>query len=150
MWDLFYAVIRKIPSGKVATYGAVAEWAGKPRTARHVGYALAACKGSSGGKTIPWQRVVGSRGKGFGSIAIREPIGAAIQRQLLEAEGVVLDRRDRIPLDRYGWAGPRGRRSAASPAVKRAEAEEERERVARQRKATKPGAPKRPHGSAAR
>jgi methylated-DNA-protein-cysteine methyltransferase-like protein len=106
MWDAFYRVIRRIPRGKVATYGAVAEWAGRPRTARHVGYALAALKEQRGAHGVPWQRVVGARGKGTATITIRDPVGAAIQRQLLEAEGVLLDERDRISLKRFGWKGP--------------------------------------------
>ena len=129
LWDLFYGVIRRIPSGKVATYGAVAEWAGKPRTARHVGFALAAFKGSRGDNPVPWQRVVGAKTKAFGSIAIRDPIGAAIQQQLLEAEGVVLDARGRISLETFGWRGPRSHR-AAHP-IARAMAEEELAHVVR-------------------
>ena len=132
MWDLFYAVIRQIPSGKVATYGAVAEWAGKPRTARHVGYALAAFKGGGSDQPVPWQRVVGARAKGFGWIAIREPIGAAIQQKLLEGEGVSFDARGRIDLGRFGWRGPRARRLDAL--ASRHEREEERE-LARSKRA---------------
>jgi len=128
LWDLFYGVIRRIPSGKVATYGAVAEWAGKPRTARHVGFALAAFKGSREDNPVPWQRVVGAKTKAFGSIAIRDPIGAAIQQQLLEAEGVVLDARGRISLETFGWRGPRSRR-AANPVVRAMDEEEQAQEV---------------------
>ena len=106
LWDSFYAVIRRIPRGRVATYGAVAGWAGKPRFARHVGFALAGLTDRRGAKGVPWQRVVGGRGKGYGAITIKDPIGAGIQRQLLEAEGVKLDERGRIALDDFGWRGP--------------------------------------------
>ena len=102
LWDLFYAVIRKIPRGKVATYGAVADQAGKPRSARHVGFALAALRWEKR-HGVPWQRVVGARGRGFGAITIRDPIGAAVQRQILEAERVRFDDRERISLARFGW-----------------------------------------------
>jgi methylated-DNA-protein-cysteine methyltransferase-like protein len=117
MWEEFYAVIRLIPRGKVATYGAVAEWAGRPRSARHVGYALAALKERRGAHRVPWQRVVGSKGRGFAGVTIRDPIGAAVQRQLLEAEGVALDLHARVALARFGWRGParkrrRGQRAA--------------------------------------
>jgi methylated-DNA-protein-cysteine methyltransferase-like protein len=102
LWELFYRVIRRIPRGRVATYGAVAERAGKPRSARHVGYALAALR-SEKHHGVPWQRVVGARGRGFGSITIRDPIGAAVQRQLLEKERVRFDERGRISLEKHGW-----------------------------------------------
>jgi methylated-DNA-protein-cysteine methyltransferase-like protein len=108
LWELFYAVIRRIPPGKVATYGAVAAFAGKPRSARHVGYALAALGGKDR-RDVPWQRVVGSASRGRAAISIKDPMGAAVQRQLLEREGVVLDARERIELARFGWKGPRRR-----------------------------------------
>lgn len=101
LWKQFYAVVRRIPRGRVATYGGVADIAGKPRFARHVGYAMAALRGTRHG--VPWQRVVGSRTRAFGAVSIRDPIGAAIQRQLLEAEGVEFDGRGRIALERFGW-----------------------------------------------
>ncbi|MBL8511947.1 MAG: MGMT family protein, partial [Betaproteobacteria bacterium] len=49
--DLIYAAVRKIPRGKVATYGQIAALIGMPRHARHVGYALAALPESI---KIPW------------------------------------------------------------------------------------------------
>lgn len=71
------STIRRIPRGKVSTYGAVAKAAGYPRCARHVGRVL---KGASG---LPWQRVLGSGGR----ISLRGE-WAMEQRFLLEAEGV--------------------------------------------------------------
>jgi methylated-DNA-protein-cysteine methyltransferase-like protein len=109
LWELYYRVIRKIPRGKVATYGRVAEWSGKPRTARHVGYALAALGGKDR-RDVPWQRVLGTRGKGFAVVTIRDPMGGAVQRQLLEREKVRFDERGRIDLARFGWPGPSRRR----------------------------------------
>ena len=98
-----YTVIRRIPKGRVATYGQVAILAGLPRGARVVGRALQA---SSRDQRLPWQRVIGKRGPGTGKISIRDPIGAAIQRKLLEAEGVVVTDAGSIPLARYGWKPP--------------------------------------------
>jgi methylated-DNA-protein-cysteine methyltransferase-like protein len=92
-----YKVVRRIPRGRVATYGQVAELAGIPGGGRVAG---AAMKGSKG---LPWQRVMGKRGPRRGIIAIHDPVGAAIQRKLLEAEGVVVDDRGLIDLERFGW-----------------------------------------------
>jgi methylated-DNA-protein-cysteine methyltransferase-like protein len=65
--------------------------------ARWVGGAMAACPDD-----VPWQRVINSQGK----ISLRQESGQSTQRQLLEAEGVVFDSRDRVDLARFGWTGP--------------------------------------------
>ena len=87
LYRRIYAVIRKIPRGRVATYGQVAELAGIPGGAR---VAAAALKTSKPADRLPWQRVIGKAGKLRGRIAIHDPVGAAIQRQLLEHEGVAI------------------------------------------------------------
>jgi len=93
-----YAVVRRVPAGRVTTYGEVARRAGLPGHARQVGYALHALR--EGDDSVPWHRVVNARG----AISPRgEPGMDALQRRILEAEGVVFDARDRIDLDRYGW-----------------------------------------------
>ena len=102
-WDVFYRVVRRIPRGRVATYGGVALVAGKPRAGRQVGYALAALRGSK--HDVPWQRVCGARPRGHAEVSILDPIGAAVQRRLLEAEGVAFDDLGRIDLARFGWPG---------------------------------------------
>ncbi|HEY7098479.1 MAG TPA: MGMT family protein [Terriglobales bacterium] len=71
-------VIRRIPRGKVSTYGAVARAAGYPRGARMVARAL------HGGFDVPWQRVLGAGGE----IKLRGD-WAFEQRFRLQAEGVV-------------------------------------------------------------
>ena len=48
---------------------------------------------------VPWQRVINSQGK------ISERAGAEKQRQLLEAEDIIFDAKDRIDLKKYGWKG---------------------------------------------
>ena len=101
-------MVKRIPRGRVTTYGAVALLAGRPRGARQVGYALSALHGTS--HRVPWQRVLGARGKGAAGVSILDPMGAAVQRHLLEREGVAFDERGRVSLSRYGWS-PR-RRSA--------------------------------------
>lgn len=105
-WSDFYAVIRRIPRGAVATYGQVALVAGRPRAARHVGYALAALRGAR--HRIPWQRVLGARPRGRAAVSILDPMGAATQRLLLEREGVRFDERGRVSLAEHGWR-PRAR-----------------------------------------
>jgi methylated-DNA-protein-cysteine methyltransferase-like protein len=101
------AVVRRIPHGRVATYGQVAALAGLPRHARHVGYAL---HGLPAGTPLPWHRVLNARG----GISLRPWDGGAdTQRLRLAAEGVRFDARGRVPLDRYGWR-PAGRPRPAS------------------------------------
>jgi methylated-DNA-protein-cysteine methyltransferase-like protein len=94
------AVIRKIPRGRVATYGQVAELAGLPGGAR---VSAAALKTSLPSDRLPWQRVIGKAGRTRGRIAIHDPVGAAVQRQLLEQEGVLIGDSGLVALDVYGW-----------------------------------------------
>jgi methylated-DNA-protein-cysteine methyltransferase-like protein len=96
-YDEIYAVVASIPKGKVATYGQVAELAGLPRRARMVGYAL---RELPGGSDLPWHRVVNASG---GVSARGRPESERTQRALLEAEGVVFSRHNRLSLHRFGW-----------------------------------------------
>jgi methylated-DNA-protein-cysteine methyltransferase-like protein len=116
-WTAFYRVVRRIPRGRVATYGDVALAAGKARAARQVGYALAALRGAK--HDVPWQRVLGARPRGFAAISILDPMGAAVQRSLLEKEGIRFDDRDRVDLTRFGWrkAKARGAQRGTSAAT---------------------------------
>jgi methylated-DNA-protein-cysteine methyltransferase-like protein len=100
MFKRIHAVIRKIPRGHVATYGQVAELAGFPGGAR---VAAAALKTSKPADKLPWQRVIGKAGKLRGRIAIHDPVGAAVQRQLLEDEGVTIGDSGLVALDTFGW-----------------------------------------------
>ncbi len=102
-----YALVRRVPRGRIVSYGGVAAMLGSPRAARGVGTALSALPP---GATVPWWRVVNRNGE----ISIRGAPGlAALQRSLLEAERVAFDRRGRIDWERFGWRGPR--RSGAGP-----------------------------------
>lgn len=90
------AAIRKIPRGKVSTYGNIAEVAGLPRRARLVGTVLRQTPAS---RDLPWYRVMNAGGR------ISLPAGSdayARQRTKLEAEGVLF-RGERVDLQRYGW-----------------------------------------------
>jgi len=100
LYRAIYAVARRIPIGRVATYGQLAELAGIPGGARVAG---AAMKVSKPGDRVPWQRVIGKAGARRGRIAIHDPVGAAVQRQLLTEEGVSIGETGLIALERYGW-----------------------------------------------
>jgi len=97
-YDRYYDVVRRVPPGRVATYGTIAREAGMPGRARQVGYALAALPDSH---DVPWHRVVNARGE----VSLRSAaLGyERLQQALLEAEGVSFDAHRRISLDRYGW-----------------------------------------------
>jgi methylated-DNA-protein-cysteine methyltransferase-like protein len=97
-WDL----VRTIPRGRVVTYGQVAGWLGRPRAARAVGYAMFNVRDAD----VPWQRVINHKGEISVGGHLHRP---ALQRQLLEEEGVELDAQGRIDLARFGWQ-PRRRR----------------------------------------
>src|SRR5919108_5917341 len=92
-----YDIVRRIPRGRVATYGQVASLAGLEGQARQVGYALHALPANS---TVPWHRVVNASG----GISLRSMPGAElVQRRLLEREGIRLDPRGRVSLARVRW-----------------------------------------------
>jgi len=111
-WSVYYRIVRRIPRGRVATYGEIAAAAGKPRAARSVGYALSALRGTR--HDVPWQRVLGARPRALAAISILDPMGAAVQRKLLEDEGVEFDERGRVALARFGWRRPPRRRAGAT------------------------------------
>ena len=92
-----YAVVARIPEGRVATYGQIARYAGVPGSARLVGYALSSLTDES----IPWHRVINARGE----ISPRpgDSDAGETQRLRLEREGVIFDARGRIDLRRYRW-----------------------------------------------
>ncbi len=106
LYERIYAVVRRVPRGKVATYGQIAVVAGLPRHARHVGFALRALPE---GSKLPWHRILNARGE----VSERAVPGVdELQRELLEDEGIEFSAAGRIDLDRYRWdedAKPRGR-----------------------------------------
>ena len=96
-YQLIYRLVRRIPRGKVATYGQIAVLAGIPRQPRQVGYALYALPG---GSNVPWQRVINAKGE----VSQRSTPGyEGMQRVALESEGVVFDPGGRVDLGRYQW-----------------------------------------------
>jgi methylated-DNA-protein-cysteine methyltransferase-like protein len=99
-----YAVVRRIPYGKVTSYGRIAAMLGAPNAARAVGYALRALKDKddSDFEPVPWHRVINSQGRI--SIVNREH-GAQRQAELLRQEGVTVSDELRINLEIYLWPG---------------------------------------------
>jgi len=91
-----HAAVRRIPRGRVSSYGAVATAAGLPGHARQVGYALAALED---GTDVPWHRVVNARGEISPRSGDRSV--EALQRALLEAEGITFDERGRVDHGRF-------------------------------------------------
>lgn len=98
-FQLIYDVVRKIPKGKVATYGQIATLAGNPRLARVVGYALHV---NPEPMIIPCHRVVNKEGYTSGSFAFG---GKNAQGDLLRSEGVETDGEGRVDLKKYQWQG---------------------------------------------
>ena len=95
-FEKIYEVVRNIPKGRVATYGQVAILAGNPHWARVVGYAL---HNNPEPGIIPCHRVVNREGKVAPGFAFG---GGGVQRQLLEAEGIVFEKDGTVDLKKYG------------------------------------------------
>ncbi|MCX6055678.1 MAG: MGMT family protein [Chloroflexi bacterium] len=99
LFDLIYAVVRQIPAGRVATYGQISCIVGRC-SAQMVGFALAALGNQKTVRDVPWQRVINAKGKisphGYG-------FGTAMQRALLEEEGIEFGQNDEIDLGLFGW-----------------------------------------------
>lgn len=100
VWDL----VRRIPRGRVATYGQIALMLPPPPGVdgeayrafgpRWVGGAMANCPDD-----VPWQRIINSKGE------ISPRPGAERQRELLEEEGVLFNEKNRVDLKKFGWTG---------------------------------------------
>lgn len=91
------ALVKKIPRGRVATYGQIAALAGRPRHARQVGSVLKSLPDDSG---VPWHRVVNAQGRVStrGNSAVE-----GLQRYLLRRESVAFDESGRIDLAGFQW-----------------------------------------------
>lgn len=93
-----YAIVRRIPHGKVSTYGRIAQLTPVPRGARGVGWALAGLHPNRA-SDVPWWRVINAAGR------ISNEFHATLQRELLEAEGVLFDIRGYVDLQYFLWNG---------------------------------------------
>ena len=97
-YDDVYEIVKRIPRGKVSTYGRIAKITPVPRGARGVGWALAGL-GPEQVRDVPWWRVINAAGR------ISNEFNAVLQRELLEAEGVRFDDRGYVDLERFLWQG---------------------------------------------
>ena len=98
-FEKIYEVVKKIPYGKVATYGQIAELAGNKKWSRAVGYALHA---NPEPDNIPCFRVVNR----FGGLAPAFAFGGIdVQAELLRNEGVEVSTDNSVDLDKYLWDG---------------------------------------------
>ena len=104
--DPFYQrikeLIRRIPRGKVATYGHIAALAGNPWGGRQVAWVL---HSSARKENLPWQRVINSKG----TISLKPGYGYERQRELLEKEGIVFNIEDKVDLGIYLWKPEKAR-----------------------------------------
>ena len=96
-----YDLVRRIPPGKIANYGQIAQMLGKPQAARTVGYALNALRGNNIFPPVPWQRVINYQGK----ISLPPGRGFEIQRELLEEEGIIIGADETYDFNKYRWDG---------------------------------------------
>jgi methylated-DNA-protein-cysteine methyltransferase-like protein len=104
-----WKLVRRIPKGRVMTYGQIAELLGRRLTPRAVGWAMAGCP-----KDVPWWRVVNAQGM-CSTETLVEPPG--LQKRLLGREGVRFDVRGRLDLEARRWH-PAGRGATPKPAAK--------------------------------
>ena len=101
-YQRIYSIVRRIPKGRVATYGQIAALAGLPGHARQVGYAMHALAEHT---TVPWHRVINTKGE----VSRRSTPGWEHEQRLrLEREGVVFDSRDRVDLKKVRWRAQSG------------------------------------------
>ncbi len=98
-YDRIYETVCKIPQGKIATYGQIAELSDLAGKARVVGYALFRVDTQT--SDIPWHRVVNAKGEISGS-PFRNG-GDYLQRSLLEQEGINFSAAGKINLRNYRW-----------------------------------------------
>ena len=91
-----YEIVRRIPAGRVMTYGQIAEILGEGYTPRTVGFVMHAADEEK----TPWHRVINAQG---GCSTTRIALPHDKQQRMLEAEGVVFDARGRCDLGHYRW-----------------------------------------------
>ena len=90
-----FEIVRRIPAGRVMTYGQLADLLGEGYTARTVGFVM-----HSADETVPWQRVINAQGACSTGRVVLPP---DLQQRMLESEGVLFDARGRCDLGRYRW-----------------------------------------------
>lgn len=96
-FDKVYEQVKRIPYGKISTYGAIARKIGSPQSARMVGYALNA---SHNRDDVPAHRVVNRKGLLTGK---QHFDGSNLMQQLLESEGIAVKNNEIIDFDKHFW-----------------------------------------------
>jgi len=91
-----YKIVREIPSGKVMTYGQIADILGEGYTARTIGYVMHAANTEN----VPWQRVINSQG-GCSTGKMMMPVN--LQQKMLQDEGIIFDAKGHCDLNEYRW-----------------------------------------------
>lgn len=93
--ERIYEIVRKVPFGKVASYGQIAKIVGcNPRS---VGYALSSLNRDD----VPWHRIINSKGQ----ISLSKEEWGSIQQQMLESEGIEFNKVGKVDIKKYGWSG---------------------------------------------
>jgi methylated-DNA-protein-cysteine methyltransferase-like protein len=95
-FDKVYEVVKRIPYGKVTTYGHIAEVCGIKSAARTVGWALNGAKDSG----LPCHRVVNHYGALTGKMHFGDP---TIMEDLLRSEGIEFDEDGCVKMEKYLW-----------------------------------------------
>jgi methylated-DNA-protein-cysteine methyltransferase-like protein len=110
-FELIYEIVKKIPAGRVATYGQISRMMDGRYSPVFVGWALHALSGDRA--EVPWHRVINSKG----GVSTRRVLGYApdLQKLLLIEEGIVFDEEDRCDLAVYRWDGGETAGREASP-----------------------------------
>ncbi|HEY9731992.1 MAG TPA: MGMT family protein [Drouetiella sp.] len=109
VYDEIYRIVRKIPKGKVLTYGVISHMIGGRMSAQGVGWALKALGSKKRAneadfdmESVPWQRVVNASG-GMSTLKLAD-IPPGLQQHLLETEGLAFDDEGKIiNLDKHLW-----------------------------------------------
>ncbi|MBS2004414.1 MAG: MGMT family protein [Cyanobacteria bacterium SZAS LIN-5] len=116
VYEEIYKIVRKIPRGKVLTYGVISHMIGGRMSAQGVGWALKALgnkkrsnpsskkkpdKSEFDFESVPWQRVVNAKG-GMSTLKLAD-VPPGLQQHLLEAEGIIFDEEGNLDLSKYLW-----------------------------------------------
>jgi methylated-DNA-protein-cysteine methyltransferase related protein len=111
VYERVYEIVKRIPKGRVLTYGTISDLMGGRLSAQGVGWALKALPSQSkkkdnrlskyNSKTVPWHRVINSLG-GTSTHKVAD-IPPDLQREMLEAEGLVFNEEEKVDLPKYLW-----------------------------------------------
>jgi methylated-DNA-protein-cysteine methyltransferase-like protein len=107
-----YQLVLRIPSGRVMTYGSIAQILGAGYDARAIGNIMHATPDD--GRAIPWHRVINAQG-GLSTAGLTSP--PDLQQRLLEAEGIVFNEKGRCKIGTYLWTPPEAEEANDDPSA---------------------------------